>query len=71
MVEVELKMANRTIEEQSMLINQLEKDLSSVNQQFSKFRTEGDGAPNPPPPFSVILLLNKIYSSLTIKLFGY
>ncbi|XP_063722033.1 protein CASP-like isoform X2 [Symsagittifera roscoffensis] len=52
-VEVELKMANRTTEEQSMLINQLEKDLSSVNQQFSKFRTEGDGAPNPPPPFSI------------------
>jgi len=52
-VEVELTVATRTVAEQKSLINQLEQDLSSVNAQFSKFRTEGDGAPNPPPPFSI------------------
>ncbi|XP_075246212.1 protein CASP-like [Convolutriloba macropyga] len=50
---MELTVATKTMAEQKNLINQLEQDLSSVNAQFSKFRTEGDGAPNPPPPFSI------------------
>ena len=46
-LELELSTSKRTVEEQSTLIGQLEQDLLSVNAQFSKFRTEGDGAPNP------------------------
>ena len=46
-LELDLRTSKRTVEEQTTLIGQLEQDLLSVNSQFSKFRTEGDGAPNP------------------------